>query len=156
VCPKNEISVILRRSFLGTSNVLINCNDGKMKLTFGNMTIELNVFNQQKQPMRFDDVKLSTLNWITDFSLEQVEFNYKEESMPCIYDSFCMEHDTFAFDEPYDDLLHASILPSISLLSPCHEALPSMPSSSSLELKSFPNTLKYAFGSRKLFYCDNC
>ena len=35
VNPENEIPVILGRSFLATSNALINCKDGKMKLTFG-------------------------------------------------------------------------------------------------------------------------
>ena len=51
VSPENEISVILGRPFLATCNALINCKDGKMKLTFGNMTMEVNVFNLQKQPM---------------------------------------------------------------------------------------------------------
>jgi len=33
--PENEISVILGRPFLATSNALINCKDGKIKLTLG-------------------------------------------------------------------------------------------------------------------------
>jgi len=48
VSPKNEISLILGPPFVATSNTLINFRDGKMKLTFGNMTIELNVFSLQK------------------------------------------------------------------------------------------------------------
>ena len=51
VNPENEIPVILGQPFLATSNALINCKDGKMKLTFGNMTVEVNVFNLQKQPI---------------------------------------------------------------------------------------------------------
>ena len=41
----NLIPVILGRSFLATSNALINCGNGLMKLSFGNMTLEMNVFN---------------------------------------------------------------------------------------------------------------
>ena len=43
--PGGQIPVILGRPFLATSNALINCRSGLMKLTFGNMTIDLNIFN---------------------------------------------------------------------------------------------------------------
>ncbi|XP_026378441.1 uncharacterized protein LOC113272863 [Papaver somniferum] len=43
--PDNHIPVILGRPFLATSNAIINCGNGVMKLYFGNMTMELNVFN---------------------------------------------------------------------------------------------------------------
>jgi len=45
----NLIPVILGRSFLATSNALINCRNGLMKLSFGNMTLEMNIFNIYKQ-----------------------------------------------------------------------------------------------------------
>jgi hypothetical protein len=45
----NLIHVILGRSFLATSNALINCRNGLMKLSFGNMTLEMNIFNICKQ-----------------------------------------------------------------------------------------------------------
>jgi len=41
----NSIPVILGCPFLTTSNALINCRNGLMKLSFGNMTLEMNVFN---------------------------------------------------------------------------------------------------------------
>jgi len=62
--PKNVILVILGRPFLATCNALIDCEDDKMKLTFGNMTMEVNVFNIQKQPMEFDDIEYSTAHWV--------------------------------------------------------------------------------------------
>ena len=70
--------------------------------------------------------------------------------MSCVYESFCPEHelefDTFAFEEQYDDLVYASILGSLSSIpSPSHETPPNVLLCSSLELKPFPNTLKYAF-----------
>jgi hypothetical protein len=41
----NSIPVILGRPFLATSNALINCRNGVMKLSFENMTLEMNIFN---------------------------------------------------------------------------------------------------------------
>ena len=45
----NPIPVILGCPFLETSNALINCRNGLMKLSFGNMTLEMNIFNICKQ-----------------------------------------------------------------------------------------------------------
>ena len=45
----NSIPVILGRPFLTTSNALINCRNGPMKLSFGNMTLEMHTFNICKQ-----------------------------------------------------------------------------------------------------------
>ena len=44
-----SIPVILGRPFLATSNALINCRSGVLKLSFGNMTVELNIFNTCNQ-----------------------------------------------------------------------------------------------------------
>jgi len=79
-----------------------------------------------------------------------VELDREEELITCVYESFYMGYeskfDTFASEEQYDDSLYASSLASLSSFpSPSHEALPSVPPSSSLELKPLPNTLKYAF-----------
>ena len=41
----SQISMILGRPFLATSNALINCRSGVLKLSFGNMTLEHNIFN---------------------------------------------------------------------------------------------------------------
>ena len=91
VSPKNEIPVILGQLFLATSNALISYRDKKMKrdekmkLTFRNVTMKLNVFNLQTQPMEFDDLEHPTLNWVGDFSLKEVEFEHDEELMLCAY-----------------------------------------------------------------------
>ncbi|KAH9763163.1 hypothetical protein KPL70_001070 [Citrus sinensis] len=50
-----QIPVILGRPFLGTTNALINCKNELMNLSFGNMTLELNVFNMCKQPHHQED-----------------------------------------------------------------------------------------------------
>ncbi|KAJ9691560.1 hypothetical protein PVL29_013672 [Vitis rotundifolia] len=41
----NCVPIILGRPFLATSNAIINCRNGLMQLTFGNMTLKLNIFN---------------------------------------------------------------------------------------------------------------
>ncbi|RVW83254.1 Retrovirus-related Pol polyprotein from transposon 17.6 [Vitis vinifera] len=51
----NSIPIILGRPFLATTNALINCRNGLMQLSFGNMTVEMNVFNLCKQPMDHDN-----------------------------------------------------------------------------------------------------
>ena len=48
----NHVPIILGRPFLATVNAFINCRNGVMQLTFGNMTLELNIFhlsNKHKQ-----------------------------------------------------------------------------------------------------------
>nr|CAN77278.1 hypothetical protein VITISV_015828 [Vitis vinifera] len=47
----NYVPIILGRPFLATSNAIINCRNGLMQLTFGNMTLELNIFYMSKKPI---------------------------------------------------------------------------------------------------------
>ena len=48
----NYVPIILGRPFLATSNAVINCRNGVMQLTFGNMTLELNIFHLSKRHMQ--------------------------------------------------------------------------------------------------------
>ena len=48
----NYVSIILGRPFLATSNAIINCRNGVMQLTFGNMTLKLNIFHLSKKHMQ--------------------------------------------------------------------------------------------------------
>ena len=41
----NHVPIILGRPFLAIANAIINCRNGVMQLTFGNMTLELNIFH---------------------------------------------------------------------------------------------------------------
>jgi len=70
--PRGQIPVILGRPFLTTSNALINCRSGLMKLTFGNMTIDLNIFNLGKQPSDHSDQPFD-VNMIQGTSSEHFE-----------------------------------------------------------------------------------
>jgi len=51
-----QIPVILGRPFLATANALINCRTGAMKISFGNMTVELNIFDISKQPLETTEI----------------------------------------------------------------------------------------------------
>ena len=57
----NHVPIILGRPFLATANAIINCRNGIMQLTFGDMTLELNIFNLNDNPKL-----LETENPITD------------------------------------------------------------------------------------------
>ena len=46
------VPIILGRPFLATSNAIINYRNGAMQLTFGNMTLELNIFHLSKKNMQ--------------------------------------------------------------------------------------------------------
>ena len=48
----NHVPIILERPFLATLNAIINCRNGVMQLTFGNMTLELNIFQLSKRHMQ--------------------------------------------------------------------------------------------------------
>ena len=45
----NHVPIIPGRPFFATSNAIINCRNGVMQLTFGNMTLELNIFHLSNQ-----------------------------------------------------------------------------------------------------------
>ena len=47
----NHVPIILGRPFLATANAIINCRNGVMQLTFGNVTLELNIFHLIKKNM---------------------------------------------------------------------------------------------------------
>ena len=51
----NHVPIILGRPFLATSNAIINCRNGVMQLTFGNMTLELNIFHLGKRHMHSEE-----------------------------------------------------------------------------------------------------
>ena len=57
----NHVPIILGRPFLATANAIINFRNGIMQLTFGNMTLELNIFHLNDNPNL-----LETENHITD------------------------------------------------------------------------------------------
>ena len=57
----NHVPIILGRPFLATANAIINFRNGVMQLTFGNMTLELNIFHLNNK-----NKLLETENQISD------------------------------------------------------------------------------------------
>ena len=53
--PDNGILIILGRPFLTTANTLINCRNGRMKITFGSVTAKLNIFNLMRHQLEDDE-----------------------------------------------------------------------------------------------------
>jgi hypothetical protein len=72
----NSFPVILERPFLATSNALINCRNGLMKLSFENMTLEMNIFNICKQPR--DDNDLQEADFIEKLVHDQFQTTSNE------------------------------------------------------------------------------
>jgi hypothetical protein len=66
-----NILIILGRPFLVIANALINCRNGRMKITFGSMTAELNIFNVN--PQQLVDEECEYVNFIE--AAPQEEFN---------------------------------------------------------------------------------
>ena len=51
----NHVPIILGRPFLATENAIINFRNGVMQLTFGNMTLELNIFHLNNKHKLVED-----------------------------------------------------------------------------------------------------
>ena len=51
----NLVPIILGRPFLATANAIINCRNWVMQLTFGNMTLELNIFHLSNKHKLVED-----------------------------------------------------------------------------------------------------
>ena len=59
-----------------------------MKLSFRNKTLDLNIFNLQRQPDGFSDADHSTLNYLGDFCYDELEFEH--------LDNFVVEYESFS------------------------------------------------------------
>ena len=60
--PSSNIPIILGRPFFATVNALINCRNGRMKITFSSVTDELNIFNVN--PQQLVDKECEYVNFI--------------------------------------------------------------------------------------------
>ena len=69
----NYVSIILKRPFLATSNAIINYKNGVMQLTFGNMTLELNIFHLSKKHVHPEEEDLEEVCLIDTIVEEQCE-----------------------------------------------------------------------------------
>jgi len=125
--------------------------NGVMTLSFGNMTVELNIFRTSSQPDVIDDYKeVNTINVSVNHTFE--ESCYKDPLEKCLA-HFGTNFDIEESIEEVNALLDSVLIMDTNLWRPNVEPLPlptSIPVPSiieppKLELKPLPHTLKYAF-----------
>ncbi|MGV7988784.1 retropepsin-like aspartic protease, partial [Mycobacterium kansasii] len=89
-----QIPVILGRPFLATSNVIINCKNGVMSMSFGNMTLEMNIFfNTGKRLEEDDDVH--DINMIDTFVEDRTPLTLSSDPLEtCLAHSHEFDDDT--------------------------------------------------------------
>jgi hypothetical protein len=133
----SQIPVILGRPFLATANALINCRTGVMKISFGNMTVELNIFHIRKQPLEYDEVQQVCL--IEDAMEEAVEESSMEDPLEACFAQFGEDLDLDKLLEQADAMLETTPLVS----SEKEETI--VPDPPKKELKPLPENLKYKF-----------
>ena len=46
--------IVLGRQVLATSNAIINCQNGVMQVTFGNMTLKIDIFHLSKKHVHLE------------------------------------------------------------------------------------------------------
>jgi hypothetical protein len=133
----NSFLVILGSPFLATSNALINCRNGLMKLSFGNMTLEMNIFNICKQPG--DDNDLQEVDVIEELvynqlesTLSKIELDESEDLLIYFQEEFTDEKGTENVDA---DLLSRLTTDSTSDITPIDDYFPN---ESLLSLSSMP------------------
>ncbi|RVW84644.1 Transposon Ty3-I Gag-Pol polyprotein [Vitis vinifera] len=86
LADRNYVPIILGRPFLATSNAIINCRNGVMQLTFGNMTLELNIFHLCKRHLHpeeeegFEEVCL--INTLVEEHSIMSPWRRREEILP--------------------------------------------------------------------------
>ena len=135
----NHVPIILGRPFLATSNAIINCRNGVMQLTFGNMTLELNIFHLSKRHMHSEEDDLEEVCMIDEILEEQdneqqVQDLLTEELSECLGEQ----------QEPQSmSLVQGYWRRKIEILPLLTGDEPREPQQ--LELKPLPVELKYAF-----------
>ena len=133
----SEIPVILGRPFLATTNALINCKSGVMKISFGNMMVELNIFHIRKQPLNYDQMNQVCL--IEEIIDEVIEESSIEDPLEACLAQFGEDLDLEKLMEQADAILE--IAPLVSK----EKEETTMLDSQKKELKPLLDNLKYKF-----------
>ena len=154
-----QFPVILGRPFLATANAIIHCRGGLMTLSFGNMTVNLNIFNVTKGMGDEEDVcEVNMVDSVVQKYLDNV--SHDDPLMSCLVSpSWDEEVTTLESEFLHSIIEHNKVLevngwaPKFEPLPPIEDkALPSEERSPKLELKPLPSHLKYAFlGAEETF-----
>ena len=146
----NHVPIILGRPFLATANALINFRNGVMQLTFGNMTLELNIFHLCKRHPNQDEDEQEEACLIDTLIEKHVE-GIMEEEMEKAYEEF-EEIEEIEQEEKVEE---ANEIASINHpmqwkakekpLSLTNDDEEKKEESPKFNLKSLPSDLKYAY-----------
>ncbi|RVW62646.1 hypothetical protein CK203_060747 [Vitis vinifera] len=105
VNEENYVPIILGRPFLATSNAIVNCRNGVMQLTFGNMTLELNIFHLCKRHLYpeeeegFEEVCL--INTLVEEHCDKSLEESLNESLEVLEEGFPEPSDVLAIMSPW-------------------------------------------------------
>ena len=134
-----HVPIILGRPFLATSNAIINCWNGVMQLTFGNMTLELNIFHLGKRHMHSEEDDFEEV-CIIDTILEEQANDQQVQDILTPELSECIGKQQELQDM---SLVQGYWRRKIEILPLLTDDEPKEPQQ--LELKPLPAELKYAF-----------
>ena len=88
-----QLPVILGRPFLATANAIIHCRGGLMTLSFGNMTVNLNIFNVIKEIGDDKDVyEVNMIEYVVQNYVDNV--SYDDPLKSCLVSLSCVEEVT--------------------------------------------------------------
>ena len=142
----NQVRIILGRPFLATANALINCRNGVMKISFGNMSLELNIFYISRQLVSEED-DIYKMNFIDEVVNNSHLLSYSNS-----FDDYIASFNTdFDIDSVINEVNF--LMDSVPLMNIDEQESHLLPLTSSLiipeppmlELKTLPDTLKYVF-----------
>ncbi|KAL5583500.1 hypothetical protein UlMin_015942 [Ulmus minor] len=150
VNTESKISLILGRPFLATANALINCRNGLMTLSFGNMTLEVNVFRVSRQPHEEDECFDTYM--INELILEDEYIKVDSNPLDLLLDDFDID-DSYSHAVNVVNVFDKSQGFVKKSWQPCFEELPKereppKPSSEEVPtptLAPLPKGLKHAF-----------
>ena len=93
-----QFPVILGRPFLATVNAIIHCRGGLMTLSFGNMTVNLNIFNVIKEMGDEEDVcEVNMIDSVVQKYIDNV--SYDDPLMSCLVSPSWVEEVTTSESE---------------------------------------------------------
>ena len=147
-----QFPVILGRPFLATTNVIIHCRGGLMTLSFGNMTVNLNIFNVIKEIGDEEDIcEVNMIDSVVQNYIANV--SYDDPLMSCLVSpSWVEEVTTYESEFLHSIIEHSEVFeangwaPKFKTLPPIEDRVqPSEEKPPKLELKPLPSHLKYAF-----------
>ena len=88
-----QFPVILRRPFLATANAIIHYRGGLMMLSFGNMTVNLNIFNVIMEIGDDEDVcEVNMIEYVMQSYVDHV--SYDDLLKSCLVSPSCVEEVT--------------------------------------------------------------